>query len=142
MFRECAYSVELRRKMIFPQSHTAVNEHISRHSRTSNALTSKCSLTIVSLFSTTSDTTVSLSYSLHAIYTVYVTRHLFTLAPPVCVLPSRGFGQAKSMNHIWRGRRTGLMIDDTQVSKDPDGLDNIDSFWDNARLGAYSSLGF
>lgn len=28
------------------------------------------------------------------------------------------------------------MIDDTQVSKDVDGLDNIDSFWDSARLGA------
>lgn len=28
------------------------------------------------------------------------------------------------------------MIDDTQVSKDLDGLDNIDSFWDSARLGA------
>lgn len=28
------------------------------------------------------------------------------------------------------------MIDDTQVSKDLDGLDNIDSFWDSAHLGA------
>lgn len=27
------------------------------------------------------------------------------------------------------------MIDDTQIAKDLDGLDNIDSFWDNARLG-------
>lgn len=28
------------------------------------------------------------------------------------------------------------MIDDTKVAKDLDGLDNIDSFWDSARLGA------
>lgn len=39
------------------------------------------------------------------------------------------------MAQTWRGRRTGLVIDDTQVSKDLDGLDNIDSFWDSARLG-------
>ena len=55
------------------------------------------------------------------------------------ITPFMFFGrgeQAKNMDHIWRGRRTGLMIDDTQVSKDLDGLDNIDSFWDSARLGA------
>ncbi|CAM9703837.1 unnamed protein product, partial [Laminaria digitata] len=49
--------------------------------------------------------------------------------------------KAKNMDHIWRGRRTGLMIDDTQVSKDVDGLDNIDSFWDSARLEGPSSPG-
>lgn len=27
------------------------------------------------------------------------------------------------------------MIDDAKVAKDLDGLDNIDSFWDSARLG-------
>lgn len=36
---------------------------------------------------------------------------------------------------LWRGRRTGLLIDGTQVAKDADGFDNIASFFDSARIG-------
>ncbi|CAM9401933.1 unnamed protein product [Ectocarpus fasciculatus] len=35
---------------------------------------------------------------------------------------------------LWRGRRTGLLIDGTQVAKDADGFDNIASFFDSARI--------
>lgn len=43
--------------------------------------------------------------------------------------------KAQSKGHIWRGRRTGLLIDDRKVTKNESGRDNIDSFWDNAYLG-------
>lgn len=51
-------------------------------------------------------------------------------------LPFLGCNQARNMAHVWKGRRTGLMIDDAQVTKDVDGLDNIESFWESACLGA------
>ncbi|CAM9883336.1 unnamed protein product [Ectocarpus sp. 6 AP-2014] len=40
---------------------------------------------------------------------------------------------------LWRGRRTGLLIDGTQVAKDADGFDNIASFFDSARIGDASA---
>lgn len=39
---------------------------------------------------------------------------------------------------LWRGRRTGLLIDGTQVAKDADGFDNIASFFDSARIGTHT----
>lgn len=39
------------------------------------------------------------------------------------------------MSTGWRGRRTGLVINDAHVTKDAGGYDNMESFWECALHG-------